>query len=351
MRSIRIWAELLGVAGTTIERVWLTDQQELVVAVRPHRQQRKRCGVCGRRSPGYDAGDGRRQWRALDLGSTLTYLEAEAPRVNCPAHGVVVARVPWADQGARFTRSFEDQVAWLAVECSRTAVSELMRIAWRSVGGVLNRVSRRLEQGQDRLAGLHRLGIDEISWRRGQRYLIVVVDHDSGRLVWAAPGRDEATLERFFEQLGESRCRQITYVSADGASWISNVVRRCCPNAARCLDAYHTVAWATAALDEVRRAVWNEARRANRRGQAVALKGARWALWKNGDNLSESQRNKLAWVQRINKPLYQAYLIKEHLRLLFQLPFDDAIDLLTEWLQWAFDSPLERRSSSQAACF
>jgi len=329
------------VAGTTIEKVELTDERELVVAVRPHRRQRGRCGVCGRRSPGYDAGDGRRRWRALDLGSTPTHLEAEAPRVACKAHGVVVAQVPWADQGARFTRSFDDQVAWLAVECSQTAVSELMRIAWRSVGSVLTRVSRRLEQGQDRLAGLHRIGIDEISWRRGQRYLIVVVDHDSDRLVWAAPGRDEATLERFFEQLGEGRCRQITYVSADAASWISNVVRRRCPNAVRCLDAYHTVAWATEALDEVRRAVWNEARRGNRRDQAVALKGARWALWKNGDNLSPSQRGKLAWVQRVNKPLYQAYLIKEHMRLLFQLPFDDAIDLLIEWLQWAFDSPLE----------
>jgi len=329
------------VAGTTIAGVWLTDERELVVSVRPDRRHRGRCGVCGRRSPGYDAGDGRRRWRALDLGSTLTYLEADAPRVRCKAHGVVVAQVPWADHGARFTRSFDDQVAWLAVECSRTAVSELMRIAWRSVGSVLTRVSRRLEQGKDRLAGLRRIGIDEISWRRGQRYLIVVVDHDSGRLVWAAPGRDEATLERFFEQLGESRCRQITYVSADAASWISNVVQRRCPKAIRCLDAYHTVAWATEALDEVRRAVWNEARRANRRGHAVALKGARWALWKNGDNLSPSQRSKLAWVQRVNKPLYQAYLIKEHLRLLFQLPFDDAIDLLIEWLQWAFDSPLE----------
>jgi transposase len=341
VRRISIWARLLGVAGTVLGKVELTDEQELVVSVRADRRHRGRCGVCGRRCPGYDAGDGRRRWRALDLGSTLTYLEADAPRVSCPRDGVVVVQVPWADHGARFTRSFDDQVAWLAVECSQTAVSELMRIAWRSVGSVLTRVSRRLEQGQDRLAGLQRIGIDEISWRRGQRYLIVVVDHDTSRLVWAAPGRDEATLERFFEQLGEERCKQITYVSADAASWISNVVQRRCPNAVRCLDAYHTVAWATEALDEVRRAVWNEARRANRREQAVALKGARWALWKNGDNLSPSQRSKLAWVQRVNKPLYQAYLIKEHLRLIFQLPFDDAVDLLIEWLQWAFDSPLE----------
>jgi transposase len=228
VRSIRIWAQLLGVAGTVIEKVEVTDEQELVVSVRPDRQHRGRCGVCGRRCPGYDAGEGRRRWRALDLGSTRTHLEAEAPRVSCPTDGVVVVQVPWADHDARFTRSFDEQVAWLAVQCSRTAVSELMRMAWRSVGSVLTRVSRRLEDGQDRLAGLQRIGIDEISWRRGQRYLIVVVDHDSGRLVWAAPGRDEATLERFFEQLGEERCKQITFVSADAASWIGNVVRCRC---------------------------------------------------------------------------------------------------------------------------
>jgi transposase len=151
-------------------------------------------------------GFAREERRAQDLGSTITYLEADAPRVSCPVDGVVVVQVLWADHNARFTRSFDDQIAWLAVECSRTAVSELMRFAWRSVGSVLTRVSGRLEQGQDRLAGQGRIGIDGISWRRRQRYLIVVVDHDSGRLVWAAPGRDEATLERFFEQLGEERC-------------------------------------------------------------------------------------------------------------------------------------------------
>jgi transposase len=329
------------VAGTTIEDVDLSEDGSLVVRVRPHRRQQNRCGVCGRRCPRYDAGDGRRRWRALDLGSTMTYLETDAPRGSCPEHGVVVAQVPWADHGARSTRSFDDQVAWLAVECSKTAVAELMRIAWRSVGRVLTRVSRRLEQGKDRLAGLTAIGIDEISWRRGQQYLIVVVDHFTGRLVWAAPGRDEATLERFFEQLGEERCQQIKFVSADAASWISNVVKRRCPNAVRCLDPYHVVAWATEALDEVRRAVWNEARRANRRAHATAFKEARWVLWKNSDSLTPKQQDKLAWVQQVNKPLYQAYLIKEHLRLIFQLPFIDAIDLLIEWLKWAFDSPLE----------
>ena len=158
--------------------------------------------------------------------------------------------------------AFEEQAAWLAVECSKTAVAALMRIAWRTVGRILERVARRLLKARQQLAGLRRLGIDEISFRKGQRYLTVVVDHDSGRLVWAAEGRDEETLNRFFRALGRRRSLRITHVSADGASWISKVVRLRCPNAVIGLDPFHVVAWATKALDEVRREVWNDARRA-----------------------------------------------------------------------------------------
>ena len=88
----------------------------------------------------------------------------------------------------------------------------------------------------------------------------MVVDHDSGRLVSAAPGREKATLERFFDALGEERSALITHVSADGADWISAVVTRRCPNAVRCADPFHIVKWATEALDDVRRQAWNAAR-------------------------------------------------------------------------------------------
>jgi len=277
----------------------------------------------------------------LDLGTTRTYLEAAAPRVHCRTHGVVVGQVPWADHDARFTRRFEEQAAWLAVECSKTAVAALMRISWRSIGPLLVRVTRRLLQGQDRLAGLRRIGIDEISFRKGQRYLVVVVDHDRQRLVWAGEGRDERTLWRFFDELGPERCAALTHVSADAASWIANVVAVRCPQAVRCLDPFHVVAWATQAVDEIRREVWNAARRGGQADHARLLKGARWALWKNAETLSERQQRKLAWVQRVNQPLYRAYLLKEHLRLIFQLPLEDALELLEDWLGWAFRCRLE----------
>jgi transposase len=83
--------------------------------------------------------------------------------------------------------------------------------------------------------------------------LTVVVDHNSGRLVWAAPGRDKATLRRFFDALGDARSAQISQVSADAADWIADVVAERCPNAVRCADPFHVVKWATEALDEERR--------------------------------------------------------------------------------------------------
>jgi transposase len=142
VRFKRVWARLLGVEHTVIEQVAFDEEAEPIVAlVRPARGQRGRCGICGRPSPGYDHGQGRRRWRTLDFGVVQAFLEAEAPRVSCRRHGVVVAAVPWARHGAGFTRTFEDTAAWLAVHTSRVAVAELLRVAWRTVGRMLTRVA------------------------------------------------------------------------------------------------------------------------------------------------------------------------------------------------------------------
>ena len=139
MRLASIWRWILGVEDTVIEEV-VPDGDRLVVKVRPKRRAKWRCGRCLRRCRTYDRGDRRRRWRALDLGYVPVYLEAESPRVRCPTHGVVVASVPWARHNVRFTRAFEDSVAWLATECSKTAVENLMRISWPTVGRIISRI-------------------------------------------------------------------------------------------------------------------------------------------------------------------------------------------------------------------
>jgi transposase len=340
VRGIRVWARLLGLRRAVIEDVSVGEEGEVVVAARPNWRERDRCGVCRRRSPGFDLGQGRRRWRALDLGTTLAFVEAEAPRVTCRRHGVVVCAVPWARHGSRFTRAFEDQAAWLAVNTSKTAVAALMRIAWRTVGGICERVAAEARREVDLLDGLRRIGIDEISHRKGHRYLTVVVCHDTGRLVWAAAGRDRATVERFLDALGPERRERIELVSCDMASWIAGPLADQLPDAERCVDPFHVVGLATDALDEIRREVWNEARRAGQGQLARDLKGARFALWKNPENLTTRQRTRLREIEQTNKPLYQAYLLKEHLRQIYRLPTDHALNLLTAWIDWARDSKL-----------
>jgi transposase len=355
VRNVSLWRGLLGVERAVIEEVEFDPEglggPVLVAHVRPARGARGRCGRCESRSPWFDRGEGRRRWRALDLGTVRAVLEAEAPRVRCREHGVVVAHVPWARHGAGHTHSFDDTVAWLAVVCAKTTVTQLMRISWRTVGAIVKRVCADVDAVTDRLEGLRRVGIDEVSYRKGQKYLTVVVDHDSGHLVWAEPGRDAATVARFFDALGADRARQLTHVSADGAGWITGVVRDRAPQAVICADPFHVVSWATKCLDDVRRETWNAARRqaggtkhlASRvgrdynasRGDAKTIQRSRWALWKNPEDLTATQTAQLAWIATSSPRLHRAYLLKEGLRHVFKLGGTAGKHALRAWLAWA----------------
>lgn len=350
---------MLGVeSNTIIQSIDHDPVQDCVIArVRPSKKLKPRCGICQKRCSRYDQGEGTRRWRSLDLGTTMTYLEAPAPRVSCRTHGVTVAWMPWARHGAGHTRYFDEQAAWLATITSKSAVTELMRVAWRTVGSIITRVWEETSAKLDLFDGLKRIGIDEISYKKGHKYLTVVICHDTGRLVWASTGRTKDTLRQFFDQLeasGEGRCAKITHVSADGADWIGDVVTEKCVNAIRCADPFHVVQWAMDAMDEVRKDAWNDARKEARkepkagRGRprkdaparpaaqkAKDLKGLRYSLWKNPQNLNEYQQTKLRWVQKADPRLYRAYLLKEGLRLVFQMGLEEASIALEHWISWA----------------
>ena len=344
MRTSTVVRVLLGVEHTVVESVEAElpagGETVLVVRVRPDRSARSRCSRCGRRSRGYDRGDGRRRWRGLDFGTVRVVLEADAPRVSCRVHGVVVAAVPWARARSRFTRDFEDSCAWLAAHAPGSVVAELLRVTWRSVNSIVTRVVAEASGRVDQLAGLRRIGIDEIAFRKGHRYLTCVVDHDTGRLVWAAEGRNTRTLQRFFDALGAERAGQLTHVSADGAEWIHTVVADRAPQAILCLDPFHIVAWGTAAVDQVRRDLVAGLRAAGHGEQATSLKATRWALVKNPAGLTGDQRTRLAQVAVTNKSLYRAYLLKEQLRAVFEERGHRGRLLLAGWLAWARRSRL-----------
>jgi transposase len=326
---------MVGVAHTRVrvlearEEVGRDGQTVVVVWMRARREGsgRSRCGRCGVAAPGYDGGRVRR-WRALDAGRVAVFVQARVPRVSCPEHGVTVAAVPWARHDARHTWAFEQQASWCATQMSGTAVAALLRCSWRAVGAMVKRVlaDLRARAGGDGLDRLRRIGIDEISYRRGHTYLVVVVDHDTRRLVWARPGRDRATVESFFDQLGPDRTAALTHITSDAAGWIKRPVRSRAPHVIHCADPFHVVRWAAVAVDEARRRVWNAVRRTAAQGggrnrpavgDGKTINIATWALRKDAADWSDAQRAAMAWVE-INHPrLHQVWRLKESLRAVF----------------------------------
>ena len=345
MRDASVWRGLLGLSDAVVEDVDLDVEAGRVIAhVRVRKGAALRCSRCLRRCPRYDRGQGRRRWRHLDAGVLMVWIEADAPRVQCRACGVNVAHVPWAHAGTGHTHDFARQVAWCATKMSKSAVTVLMRIAWRTVGAIVERYWRDVQDCFDRFENLTRIGIDEISYKKGRRYLVIAVDHDTGRLLWASVGRDTATVQEFFDLLGPERCAKITLVSADSARWIAKAVAARCPNAIQCADPFHVIAWATDALDQVRRDAWNTAqgrvrdtRRARHKstGPAKAYMQIRYALWKNPEDLTANQHAKIAWIAKTDPRLHRAYMIKEGLRHVFTVKGQEGKHALDRWLSWA----------------
>jgi transposase len=337
-------ARALGVdaKNVRVEGAELVDDA-LELRLRPRVRHRWRCPHCRIRCPGYDRRDERR-WRALDFGRTKVFVVARVPRVQCPEHGVVVAAVPWARPGARHTLAFEELAAWCAVEMSASAASRLLRCTWRTIGGIIARAASDLDD-EELLDGVRRIGIDEISYRRHHRYLLVIVDHDRRPLIHAVDGANRTTLGAFFDRLGPERTAAITHVTADGVPWISRMIKTRCSQATLCADTFHVVSWATNALDEVRRETWNQVRSRPGRsrkatGEGKVLKDARWSLWKNPDRLSDRERSQLAYIAATHPRLHRAWALKEGLRVAVTGVGPGAVQALDRWLAWAQRSRL-----------
>lgn len=295
------------------------------------------CSSCLRRAPRvYDHRD--RAWRHLDFAGMEVTLRYRQRRVDCRACGGVRAElVPWADAGARFTRDFEDQAAYFAQVMDRTAASRLLRVAWRTVGQIISRVVARLGPA-DRLDGLEYVGIDELSYRRHHEYITCVVDHVATKVVWAAEGKSAATVDAFFAALGPERAAKLKGVTIDMSGAYIDAVTRGAPHAQIIFDRFHVQRLAQDAVDQVRR---DQVRMLAGTGDAASLKRTRWALLKNPWNLSAVDSDKLAEVQRTNRPLYRAYLLKETLAEIFsRRQVGVAREKFVAWCDWAARSRL-----------
>lgn len=191
------------------------------------------------------------------------------------------------------------------------------------------------------MAGLTAIAIDEVKYKKGHKYLTVVCSHTTGKVVWAAKGRSKDTLEVFFAALGEERAEALDFVTCDGAEWIHTVVADKAENATVCLDTFHVVKWATDAVDKTRRDEWSALRRSGSAGAAKEVKGLRWLLLRNWENLSRLQRKELRALERANARIHRAWRLKEELRDIFKKGIIAARRALDRWLAAASRSKLE----------
>lgn len=336
MRITTLLRKLIGIQGLIVRRVWI-HAGALHAEVKPA-WRKPRCSSCGARKRGGPVATERRRWRHLDLCGVALYLCYDLRRVYCSCCGTVVEAVPWAsDPRGRFTDEFDELAAFLAQRCDKTSIQHLMRVAWRTVGRCIRRVVGRLRP-KGPLEGLEAIGVDEISYRKHHHYLTLVTNHANHRVVWGKKGRDAKTLTAFFDELGEEGRAEIAFVTADLSAAYMKAIRESVPHAELIFDRFHVQQLVGAAVDETRREEW---RRLRKSPEAKATKKSRWALLKNPVNLTEAESVRLAEIQRHNKRLYRAYLLKEQFRdILDRRQHNVVRRLLRRWLGWAARSRL-----------
>jgi transposase len=350
MRVSTAFNKMLGLDGAVVQEVTFAPEG-IVVGLR-RRRGKHRC-PCGQKSwATYDHSV--RRWRHLDLGATKCWLQAEIARIDCVRCGRVRTEgVPWARPGARHSRDLQDVVAWLAQRTDKTTITKLLRVSWEAVAKiVVEVVGESIDDA--RLNGLVHIGVDEVSYRKGHRYLTVVADHQrDGAVVWVAEGKDHHVLERFYAELGEQRTAQLEAISLDMGGAYKLATDNKAPHVRQCIDPFHLVKLANDAIEKARRSAWNQSRDKTprpkrprgrpRKGipplanpKARWVKHTRWALLKDPADLIDSQLEVLHELRRSDSVLYRSWQLKEGLRDLYRLRRPaDAAEHLDWWLAWA----------------
>jgi len=342
-----------------LKDVWIRDvrfEADRVVVEVALRRKRLLCPECGHSTRARkDTRPKDTVWRHLDLGTWRLEVHCRRRRLWCPEHGARAEGVPFARPGSEFTRDFECLVAWLATRTDKTTIKRMLRIDWDTVGRIISRVCAD-ELDPARLDDLYDIGIDEVSWRKQHRYLTLVVDHQRRQVVWGTEGAGEKAADEFFTRLDPAlladppppkpqtveiqpkplaaaepeediedtqlrvggRAGKLRAISMDMGQGYAKSARAHAPQAIICIDPYHVVQLANKALDEIRRAYWNELRSLGDQDAAKRFKDARWSLLKAPKNLTDKQAVTLKRLKSAGGEVWRGYMLKEAVRGIFE---------------------------------
>lgn len=309
------------------------------VELHPRKNSRPVCSGCGCKRPGYDKLP-TRKFEFIPMWGIKVFFLYAPRRVDCPACGVRVERMPWATGKHRLTESYAWFLAGWAKRMSWKEVAEAFRTTWDHVFHSVEMAVSWGRAHQD-LTGIKAVGIDEIQWQRGHRYLTLVyqIDADCRRLLWVGKKRKVKTLLGFFRWFGKERTKGLRYICSDMWKPYLKVIAKKAGHAIHILDRFHIMAHLSKAIDEVRA---EEARKLQENGYEPVLTKTRWLLLKRPENLTAKQESKLADLLQYNLKTIRSYLLKEEFQLFwsYKSPYW-AGRFLDKWCTKAMRSKIE----------
>jgi transposase len=284
------------------------DGPILEVSIRPRRGSRGICSGCGKARPGYDRESEPRRFEFVPLWGIAVFFLYAMRRVDCPQCGVKVEKVPWAEGKSHLTTTYQVFLARWAKLLSWKQVARSFRTSWdnvfRSVKSVVawGLAHRSLE-------GIKAIGVDEVQWQKGHKYLTLVYQIDQGckRLLWIGKDRTAKSFLGFFRMLGKKRSASIRFICSDMWKAYLKVIKKKAPGAIHILDRFHIMSMLNKAIDKIRA---GEAKRLKQDGHEL-LKHSRWCWLKRVWNLTQNQAIKLRQLLKYNLQTVRAYLLKE----------------------------------------
>lgn len=311
----------------------------LEVQVRPRGGARPVCGGCDRRRPGYDTLTSR-TFEFVPLWGIVVFLVYAMRRVNCPTCGVVVEKVPWAAGKSPTTHAYTWFLANWAKVLSWKETARRFRTTWDAVFRAVDHAVRWGLEHRN-LDGIGAIGVDELSWKKGHKYLTLVyqIDHGCRRLLHISRDRTAKSFGTFFDMLGEARTKAIRFVASDMWKAFLKVVRARCGAALHVLDRFHVMQLMSKAIDKTRR---DEVRALRARGRRPVLTKTRWLLLKHRKNLRRRDRGRLRDLLAANLRTVRAYLLKEEFQRFWRYrSLTSATRFLAGWTRMALRSRIE----------
>jgi len=325
----------LGPKSHRVIKVWL-EEGKIVAELAAKKRSRPICSSCGKKMPGYDTLK-KRTWRHVPVWGIPVTLTYRPRRGKCPRCGVIVEAMPWTSGKSPLTLPLVIVLATYARILAWEEVARLCGVHWNTVrAAVKNAVDYGLEHRDT--AGVIAIGIDEISRRKGHKYMTMVYDLSRMRLLWCGPGRDKEALKAFLDDWGEERCEAIRAVCLDMWQPYIDVIEEMLPEAVMVFDKFHIIRHLLDAVDKVRR---EEAAKLKETDPEL-LKKTRYIWLKNPENLTGKQRLRLSDLEKLNLKVSRAYLLKEAFRCFWDYTYRrNAEKYLYRWTWWATHSRIE----------